>query len=66
MAIANFPKKPTSPTLSTPAEWRCRECGKLLGVCHGARLHVRMQGHSYLGSLPVEASCRGCGAVNRI
>ena len=48
-----------------PAEWRCLECGKLLGVRHGAQLHIRLQANSYLVSLPVEASCRGCGALNR-
>ena len=47
------------------AEWRCLECGKLLGVRCGAKLQVRMHGHNYLVSLPVEASCRGCGARNR-
>ncbi|WP_149140609.1 hypothetical protein [Gemmobacter caeruleus] len=30
-----------------PAEWRCVECGKLLGVRHGARLHIRLQRHNY-------------------
>jgi RNase P subunit RPR2 len=46
-------------------EWRCHECGKLLGVRHGARLHIRLQRHNYLVSLPVEATCHGCGAKNR-
>jgi RNase P subunit RPR2 len=48
-----------------PAEWRCHECGKLLGVRHGARLHIRLQRHNYLVSLPVEATCHGCGTKNR-
>lgn len=47
------------------AEWRCVECGKLLGVRHGARVHIRLQRHNYLVSLPVEACCHGCGAPNR-
>lgn len=47
------------------AEWRCYECGKLLGVRHGARLHIRLQRHMYLVNLPVEASCYGCGAKNQ-
>jgi RNase P subunit RPR2 len=55
----------SSPTASAPVEWRCLECNKLLGVRHGAQLHIRLQGNSYLVSLPVEAACRGCGAVNR-
>jgi hypothetical protein len=48
-----------------PVEWRCLECGKLLGVRHGAQLNIRLQGHCYLVNLPVEAICRGCGAENR-
>lgn len=47
------------------AEWRCLECGKLLGVRHGARLHIRLQRHNYLVSLPVEATCPGCETRNR-
>lgn len=47
------------------AEWRCLECGKLLGVRHGARLHIRLQRHNYLVNLPAEAVCHGCGAENR-
>ena len=47
------------------ADWRCLECHKLLGVRRGAKLHVRLQGHDYFVSLPVEATCRGCGTFNR-
>ena len=47
------------------AEWRCLECGKLLGVRRGGKLQVRVQGHDYLANLPVEATCRGCGTFNR-
>jgi hypothetical protein len=53
------------PSTVPPAEWRCLECGKLLGVRHGARLHIRLQRHNYLVSLPVEAVCPGCAAENR-
>lgn len=70
MAIPNFPV-PTS-RRSTPshpppagAEWRCLECGKLLGVRRGGKLQVRVHGHDYLVSLPVEATCRGCATFNR-
>lgn len=48
-----------------PSEWRCHECGKLLGVRHGALLHIRLQRHNYLVSLPVEVTCHGCGTPNR-
>ena len=56
----------TRPPLTAvlPAEWRCLECGKLLGLRHGARLQLRYHGLYYLVSLPVEAVCRGCGARN--
>ena len=62
----------TSPGISVPrsalpsprSEWRCLECNKLLGIRRGAKLAVRVHGHDYLVSLPVEAVCRGCGARN--
>lgn len=47
------------------AEWRCRRCGKLLGVHRGGKLQMRFKDHEYLVSLPVEATCRGCGTHNR-
>ena len=53
------------PIPDTPSEWRCLECGKLLGIRRGACLHIRMHGHDYGVTLPVEANCRGCGAYNR-
>jgi RNase P subunit RPR2 len=56
---------PSVPSPLQPSEWRCHECGKLLGVRHGARLHIRLQRHSYLVSLPVDATCHGCGTPNR-
>lgn len=60
IARITIPPKP-----GTSNEWRCLECAKLLGVRHGARLHVRLQGYVYLANLPVEAICRNCGAHNR-
>ena len=56
---------PFIPSILQPSEWRCVECNKLLGVRHGARLHIRLQRHNYLVSLPVEATCYGCGTLNR-
>lgn len=53
------------PSVVPPTEWRCIECGKLLGVRHGARLHIRLQRHNYLVSLPVEAVCPSCAAENQ-
>lgn len=70
MANLNFPVLPsrsTTPNRPAPAgaDWRCLECNKLLGVRRGGKLHVRMHGHEYLVTLPVEATCRGCGTFNR-
>lgn len=61
----NRPISLSQPSKLDPAEWRCIECGKLLGVRHGARLHIRLQRHNYLVSLPVDATCHGCGTPNR-
>ncbi|HLP65938.1 MAG TPA: hypothetical protein VK181_00310 [Rhizobium sp.] len=55
----------TQKSTLTPAEWRCIECGKLLGVRHGARLHIRLQRHNYVVTLPAEAVCPACEAKNR-
>lgn len=50
-----------------PRQWRCTRCDKLLGICRDGRLHVRFaRGHEYLASLPVVATCRGCGTLNRL
>ncbi len=70
MAIPTLPehharRSNPSPMAPASAEWRCLECGKLLGMRRGAKLHVRLQGHDYMVSLPVEAFCRGCGTRNR-
>ena len=43
--------------------WQQR--GKLLGVRHGARLHIRLQRHNYVVTLPAEAICPACEAKNR-
>ena len=56
---------PFVPSVLEPSEWRCVECRKLLGVRHGALLHIRLQRHNYLVSLPVEATCHGCDTPNR-
>ena len=46
-------------------EWRCTECGKLLGVANGNQLHIRVQKHrEYLVGFPVTANCHGCGTLN--
>jgi hypothetical protein len=51
--------------MSTKLEWRCSQCGKLMGVCNGQRVHIRFQqGHEYMASLPVAGICRHCGTLN--
>ena len=70
MAKLTLPATATTLMLKTrqpmaPSEWRCLECHKLLGVRHGCKLHVRMHGHDYQVSLPVEAICRNCNAFNQ-
>ena len=46
-------------------EWRCTQCGKLLGKTEGDRLHVRFaRHHEYLMGFPVTAMCWSCGGLN--
>ena len=59
------PAPSISPHSST--EWRCTKCGKLLGICQNGRMHLRFaRRHEYLVSLPVAATCRGCGTLNEL
>lgn len=54
--------------MSEQREWRCEECGMLLGVLKQGRLHVRStsQGIDYIVSLPVTCACRACRTLNEI
>jgi len=46
-------------------EWRCTQCGKLLGVLKGKRLHIRFAcSHEYLVGFPATGICRCCGTLN--
>lgn len=48
-------------------EWRCTQCGKLLGVFEGERLHIRFaRGHEYLVGLPTTGACRCCRTLNEL
>jgi hypothetical protein len=59
------PAPSISPRSST--EWRCTKCDKLLGICQNDRMHLCFaRGHEYLVSLPVAATCRGCGTLNEV
>jgi len=54
----------TAQSASFP-EWRCTECGKLLGVAKGNQLHIRVQkNREYMVGYPVTANCHGCGTLN--
>lgn len=51
--------------ITTIAEWRCTQCGKLLGMTQGNQLHIRVQkSREYIVGYPVTASCHGCGTLN--
>lgn len=59
---ANNPANKTA----TRQDWRCRECGKLLGIAQKNGLHLRFsRGHEYFVAFPVTATCRGCGTLNQ-
>ena len=46
-------------------EWRCDDCGKLLGILRDGRLYIRFsRGPQYLVGFPATSSCPGCGAMN--
>jgi len=48
-------------------EWRCEDCGKLLGARKKDRLHIRTRrGPDYLVGFPVTAVCRGCQSLNEL
>jgi len=48
-------------------EWRCAECGKLLGVHTQGRLHIRYRGgNEYLVGFPVTGRCQACQRLNEV
>jgi len=48
-------------------EWRCTQCGKLLGMVQDARLHIQFaRGHTYIVGFPAASVCRGCGTLNEL
>ena len=54
------------PTPLCAYEWRCTRCHKLLGISRDGKMHIRIaRGSEYFVGLPVVATCRGCGTLNR-
>ncbi len=48
-------------------EWRCRRCGKLLGIRIDGRVHIHFtRGHQYLVGYPTTVICRKCKTLNEI
>lgn len=45
-------------------DWRCHDCGKLLGKCNGQQMHIRRKPAEFMASFPITAKCPGCGALN--
>ncbi|MCA8882023.1 MAG: hypothetical protein KDA73_19185 [Rhodobacteraceae bacterium] len=59
-------RRPIGGASSPPGDWRCRCCGKRLGLCFADHVHLRFaRGHEYLVGYPVTATCRGCNTLNR-
>ena len=45
-------------------DWRCDNCGKLLGKEKGAQIHILRKPIEFFASFPVTAKCPGCGRLN--
>jgi len=50
-------------------KWRCKGCGRLLGILEHDRLEIRFaRGHQYRVTLPVTCVCRNpqCNTLNEL
>ncbi len=47
-------------------EWRCRQCGTLLGVERGGRMHLKYKTAQFVVSGSVMAVCRRCSEINEM
>ena len=50
-------------------KWRCKGCGRLLGIVEYDRLEIRFaRGHQYRVTLPVTCVCRNpqCNTLNEL
>lgn len=45
-------------------EWRCHNCGRLLGKTNGSQMQIRRKPLDYVVGFPVLATCPGCGSLN--
>lgn len=45
-------------------EWRCHDCGRLLGKTNGIQMQIRRKPLDYVVGFPVLAICPGCGSLN--
>lgn len=45
-------------------EWRCHDCGRLLGKTNGVQMQIRRKPLQYVVGFPVSATCPGCGSLN--
>lgn len=45
-------------------EWRCHDCGRLLGKTNGSQMQIRRKPFDYVVGFPVLATCPGCGSLN--
>ena len=50
--------------LQSEKEWRCRQCGTLLGVERAGRLHLKYKTAQYVVSGQVMAVCRRCSEIS--
>ena len=48
------------------SQWRCRQCGTLLGVATGDEVEVRYKTAVYRVRGELATDCRKCGTANRL
>jgi len=51
---------------SAEKEWRCRQCGTLLGVERGGKMHLKYKTAQFVVTGPVMGVCRRCAEINEI
>jgi phage FluMu protein Com len=51
---------------STEREWRCRQCGTLIGVERYGRMHLKYRSAQFIVTGAVTAVCRRCSEINEV